>query len=142
MNKKALTPVALTSLLILFAILLGLVIMNINTTTSQALDKCTVDVNLQFSTISDAEQLCFDTATQQIKFTIENGATTTIEGLIFQIDTEIIELDAKIGKAATYVGSVPATLPEEFSITPKIINNDLLKTCSNEILSRKNLPVC
>ena len=143
MNKKGLSAIAFTGIVIIFAISFGLVMKYVSAGASTQGPSCKVNVGLSFTTISDEKQLCFDG--ENIQFTIENGAETKILGLEVTLNEETkIDLpDLDIGKVASYVGNVPfSSKPKKVSITPKIKINDVVQSCESKSLNSDDIRDC
>ena len=148
MDKKGLKPIALTGILIFFAIVFGIIIMLINNNTVESEEFCNVDVGMKLVTISEKELLCYDQENKEIKFTIENGAETKIEGLIVKIiknqEEEVTELnELNIGKVANYVANIPSNFhPEEIEIVPVVTIKDRNRKCVKESIEREDISIC
>jgi len=144
LNKKAITPLMATFLLVSFAIAVGVGVMNFGRAQVEESAECTVDVGLKFSVIGGNEQLCYDTAKKEVKFTVENGVNVATTGLVVNVigteKAETAELnDAKISKAGTYVAhitydSAVSGLVQQIKISPKVTPYDQELICQDKAL--------
>ncbi len=129
-NKRGVTPLILTVLLLSFAVAVGVVVMNLGRAQVEGAAECAINVNLHFASISGKDQLCYDAAKKRISFTAENGVNIKVEGLIVNLigteKAETFELnEAKIIKAGTYVANIPFDTTtggkiKQLKITPKV----------------------
>jgi hypothetical protein len=142
MNKRGISPLLLTTFLILFAIIFGIIMLSLAKNPALELNTCAVDVNLQFLTIDEFSLLCQDES--NIQFTVQNGALTEIESLIITINDQTnIELNQRIEKAGSYVAEIPfKEKVKKIEITPKIKINDKIEECHREKISSKDIPGC
>jgi len=139
-EKKGITPLMATLLLISFAVAVGVVFMNVARAQVEDGAQCAVDVGMKLANIAGSGDFCYDTAKQELKFTIENGVNQNIEGLIVNVigteKAETFELnDAKVIKAGTYVGHVKYNLAaagtiRQVKISPKVVLYDEELICS------------
>jgi len=90
LNKKAVSPLIATVLLIAFAVALGAVVMNWGRsyveTTAEYAERgsdiqilCSRDINLK------TDDVCYDTDDDTIEFTLENAGTIDIDGLMVTV---------------------------------------------------------
>ena len=84
-NKKAITPLMVTLLLVSFAVAVGVVVMNIGQAQVEEGAVCPVDIGFVFSSIGGKEQYCYDQTKQVFSFTVENGINANIEELLVNI---------------------------------------------------------
>ena len=152
MNKRGIAPLVATLLLISFAVALGIVIMNFGQAQVELEAQCPIEIGLHLSEIGGQKVACYNVATQQIMFTIENGVNINIEGSIINVigtlKAESTELNnAKIGKAGTYMGSVAYNFASggairQVKITPKIKLYDKEQICVEKALIVENIRNC
>ena len=152
MNRKAITPLMATFLLISFAVAVGVVIMNFGRAEVKQEAVCPLTTGLRFAKIGGEEQFCYDAAQKRIQFTVENGVNANIDGLTVSIiGTQRAEsfdlLEAKMGKAAAYVGSIshdPAVSGEirQVKIIPHITLYDHEQICSEQGLVVEEIKLC
>lgn len=152
MNKRGISPIIATLLLISFAVALGVVIMNFGRAQVELEAQCAIDVGMKLSNIGGEDQLCYDTASKNIKFTIENGVNIKVEGLIFNtIGTEKAETfelnEAKMGKAGNFLGNVKYDNSisgdiRQIKISPKVILFDEEQICPEKALIIESVKNC
>lgn len=151
MNKRGISPIIATLLLISFAIALGVVIMTFGRAQVETHAQCPLDVGLHLAVINEQSQICLDQQTQQLKFTLENGPNIAVDGVIVNVigtqRAETIEIAAAMEKVGSYVGSVPYNEEEagtirQIKFTPKITLYDEEQICVEKALIVENVPSC
>ncbi len=91
-NKKAVSPLIATVLLIAFAVALGAVVMNWGSdyvkqtakSTSAKSDadiRCSTETDLNIIELDGRPKLCYNSANKEIEFILENRANTNAEGI-------------------------------------------------------------
>lgn len=148
-NKKGITALMATFLLISLAVAVGVVVMNFGRAQVEEGAECAIDVGLHFAEISGEGQICYDGS--QVKFTVENGINIDVQGLIVNvIGTERAETfeisDARMGKAGTYVGKLKFDSSggqiRQVKITPKINPLDEEVICPDRALIIESVKSC
>jgi flagellin-like protein len=152
MNKRGIAPLVATLLLISFAVSLGVVIMNFGRAQVELEAQCAIDVGLRLAEIGGMEDICFDQAKNEIRFTIENGININVEGLIVNIigteKAETFELNnAKMGKAGNYLGKIKYNKANsgevrQIKISPKVILYDEEQICIEKALIIEKINNC
>ncbi|MBD3313396.1 hypothetical protein GF345_03055 [Candidatus Woesearchaeota archaeon] len=95
MDKKAVSPLIATVLLIAFAVALGAVVMNwgrsyVEDTAEFAQEKssteitCSMDIRTEIIKIGETSQICYDDDAETLNFTIQNSGTVRVDGLRIQ----------------------------------------------------------
>lgn len=148
-DKKAITPLMATFLLISFAVAIGVVIMNLGRAQVEENAQCAVDIGMKLAVIGGNEQLCYDTNAKSLQFTVENGVNIKVVGLIANIideqKAESFELDAAIIKAGNYRGNVhySAAGPlKQVKISPKVILHEEEQICTEQAIVKENVGNC
>ena len=59
-NKKALTPLMTTFLLLSFAVAVSVVVINLGSAEIENIAQCAIDINLEIATINNEGQICYD----------------------------------------------------------------------------------
>ena len=144
MNKKGISPIVATLLLLSFAITLGVFFMNFGRAQVELSAVCPINIGLT------EKQICFKD--NQVSFSVKNGINTNIEGLIVNIigtkKAETFELnDALISKAGTYNGKIfydKSTSGEirQIKISPKIRLYDEEHICIEKAVTSTNIADC
>ena len=151
MNKLGISPLIATLLLIAFAVAIGVVIMNFGSAQVEQEAQCTINIGLKFSKVGGEEQFCLDQTSNQLKFTLENGANIKVEGLVVNlIGTKQVKshnLDTKIDKAGIYMGQAPYSSAElgelrQIKIVPKVNMYDEELVCQEKALVLEKVKVC
>ena len=152
MKKRGIAPLVATLLLISFAIALGVVIMNFGRAQVELEAQCPINVGLKLAVIGGNEDICYDQAKKEIKFTIENGVNIKVEGLLVNIigteKADTIELnDAKITKGGAYIGRAKydKTISGEvrqIKISPKVLLYDEEQICTEKALMLEKITNC
>lgn len=151
-NRKALTPLMTTFLLLSFAVAGGVIFVNFGRAEIEDSAQCAIDVNLEVAIINQAGQICYNSADQELEFTINNGVNLKIEGLLVNIigtdKAESFELnEAKMPKAGSYVGhlqynSLLDGAIRQIKIIPKIIPYDVEVICPEKALIIEAVTPC
>lgn len=151
MDKRGMSPLIATLLLIAFAVALGVVIMNFGSAQVEMEAQCSVNVGLKFSKISGVEQFCLDKSTHQLKFTLENGVNIKVEGLVVNIigtkQALTHPLKVKIDKAGIYLGTVPYDESKtgklrQIKIVPKINMYEEELVCQEKAIVLESVKDC
>lgn len=152
LNKKAITPLMATFLLLSFAVAVSIVVINLGRAEIEDTAQCVLDINLQLTTIQGRGQVCYDSSQKEVKFTIDNGVNIKVEGLIVNIigteKAESFELnDARIAKAGSYVGHLTYDALvdgqiQQIKITPKIMPYDEELICQEKALIIESVNPC
>ncbi len=149
-NKRGITPIMTTLLLVSFAVAVGVVVMNFGRAQAEEGAQCAINIDLKLAEIGGQSQLCYDPASQSIRFTVENGVNIKVEGLIVNIietdKAESVEVnDAKIIKAGTYLGTVKyaaAGALQQVKLIPKVMLFDQEEICAEQALVVENIRNC
>ena len=152
LNKEAITPLMIAFLLISFAVAVGVVIMNLGSAEVEDKAECAIEIGLRFSEINGEEQVCYDADKKIFAFTVENGVNINVEGLVVNIigteKAETFELnEAKMGKAAVYLGRVPFDTVSsgeirQVKISSKIIPYDQEEVCIEQAILVESVKAC
>ncbi|MEK6939836.1 MAG: hypothetical protein AABX31_03850 [Nanoarchaeota archaeon] len=151
-SKEGITPLMIGFLLVSFAVAVSVVVMNLGSAEVEEAAECAVDVGLRFSKIGGEEQVCYDAAKKIFSFSVENGVNINVNGIVVNIigtqKAESFELnDAKMGKAAVYLGRVPYDTAasgeiRQVKISPKIIPYDTEEICIEQAFVVENVKAC
>jgi len=151
-NRKAITPLMVTFLLLSFAGAVGVVVMNLGSAQVEEQAQCAIDIGLKFVSISGVDDICYSSASKELQMTIENGVNIKVEGVIVNIigteKAESFELnDAKVIKAGSYQGrvkydsSVSGTI-RQVKVVPKVVMYDAEEICTEQALIAENIREC
>lgn len=161
-NKKAVSPLIATVLLIAFAVALGAVVMNwgrgyVDETTAFATEKsnkeirCSMDINMKFIEFDDVKQICLDNGTNTINFTIHNSGTVAIEGVKVQAigNSSVVEQD--INRSLPIAGIIKDYINYSMSgngslkqirFTPMIKVEGVKMLCAQNSLINEDVGIC
>lgn len=152
LTKEGITPLMIGFLLVSFAVAVGVVVMNLGSAEVEEQAECAVDIGLQFSIISGEEQVCYDATKKIFSFSVENGVNINVNGIVVNIigtqKAESFELsEAKMGKAAVYLGRVPYDTAasgeiRQVKISPKIIPYDQEEVCLDQAIVVESVKPC
>jgi hypothetical protein len=151
MNKKGISPLIATFLLISFAVSLGVVIMSFGRAQVELEAQCPINIGLKISSIGGEDQFCYDTNAKEIKFTLENGVNVKVEGLVFNVigaqQAESHEINTKIIKAGTYLGNMKYDSStsgkiRQIKISPKINLYEAEEICTDKALIIEDVRDC
>ena len=151
-NRKGITPLMIGFLLISFGVAVAVVVLNLGSAQVEEEAYCAVDIGLRFSQIGGEEQVCYNSAQKIFSFSVENGVNIDVSGIVVNIigtqKAESFELnDAKMGKAAVYLGRVPYDIAasgeiRQVKISPKIIPYDQEEVCIDQAFVVENVKLC
>lgn len=135
-------------LLISFAVAVAVVVMNLGSAKVEEQAECAIEIGLRFSEIGGEAQVCYDAGQKIVAFTVENGVNINVGGLVVNIigadKAESFELnEAKMGKAAVYLGRVPFEGQiKQVKISPKIIPYDAEEVCLEQAVVVESIKPC
>lgn len=136
-------------LLISFAVAVGVAVMNFGKAQVKEEATCPIAIGVKFAIIGGEEQVCFDSASKELKFTIENGVNVAVSGLVVNVigtdKAETFEVnDATITKAGTYLGTVNFQGGEirQVKISPKIKLDIEELICQEQALVAESIRRC
>ncbi len=146
-NKKAVSPLIATVLLIAFAVSLGAVLLTYLT----SFGSCNA-VSVEIARLEDEPQVCYNSNTNKLEFMLENSGRQDVESLkltltgalnvenvdvmqaVPQSEIEKISLDYK----KQYLGIL-----QKLKITPVVIEDDEEVVCpTGKSLEIENVPEC
>lgn len=146
-NKKAVSPLIATVLLIAFAVSLGAVLLTYLT----SLGECS-GVSLEIAKLNGKSQICYNSNTNKLDFTIENSGREDVEALKLSftgtLNVENKDVDHPIPKSETGKVSLDYKLQylgklEKLKITPVTIEDGEEVICpEDKALEIENIPEC
>jgi flagellin-like protein len=102
MNKRGVSPLIATILLLVFAIGLGLIVMNWGRAQVEAASRCAVSTGLSIVELNNIPEICYAGQGENgyIHFIIENGPNVDIESILLRIigekDVYNVEIKEKV----------------------------------------------
>ena len=152
LTKEGITPLMIGFLLVSLAVAVGVVVMNLGSAQVEEEAECAIEIGLRLSKIGGKEQICYDAKKKVFSFSVENGVNTNVNGLVVNIigdkKAESFELnEAKMGKAAVYLGRVPYNKAvsgeiQQVKISPKIIPFDQEEVCIEQAIVAEEVKPC
>ncbi len=152
LNKRGLSPILATIMLIFAAIVVGVAVMNWGRAQIEEGAKCTVDSELKFIEVNRIPQVCYS-KTGFVFFLVENGPSADIVRLqlrlvgtgskLFLSDITGTEIPANyaLAKNVTYdhrsYGDV-----RQLRLTPRLRVFNQEQFCPEQALTIENLPLC
>jgi len=151
-TKKGITPLMIGLVLVSFAVAVGVGVMNVGKAQVEDTASCAIDVNLKLAVVGGQEEICFDAATKEVRFTIENGVNIKVEGLVVNVigttSSESKEMsEAKIIKAGNYFGKMSYDSTalgnlRQVKFIPKVIFSDVEEVCAEKAIVVENVRNC
>lgn len=156
MNKKGMSPIISTFLLIFAAILIGIVVMNWGRASLEEGAKCAVDTGISIVELNSEPQVCFAGQGDKglIHFIVENGANVDVEKLHFRtigskgvLTTELTESSIQLG--GSIIKDVPYSFEtfgdiQQIKITPMLVlyPQEPPLLCGEQAIIVENLKPC
>lgn len=165
-NRKGVSPLIATVLLIAFAVALGAVVMNwgrsyVEDTAAFARSKsdtevkCSTDATLEFLKVHDQDSVCLvnSTTPKYFNFTVENTGTATLYGMVMDVigDADVnetqINFTSGLGRASLFHMSQlnysdDVGTAQQLKITPMIQVSGTLVACPSAPLIEENFRIC
>ncbi|MFT4250287.1 MAG: archaellin/type IV pilin N-terminal domain-containing protein [Candidatus Woesearchaeota archaeon] len=146
-NKKGLSPLLATILLIAFAVSLGTLVMSWSVeVATQETDTCK-NVQLQLQQTPQGEAICYDAPTQNVKFLIKNTAETPIDSVVLRVIDVSQELTEQTLQANLQPGEI-----SQFTVLHRTVSpNNLVASitpqvqgirCAKEEIEILGVPLC
>ncbi len=131
-SKKGISPLLATVLLLIFAVGLGVIVMNWGRAQVEAASKCAVDTGLSIVKLNNIPEICYAGKGENgyVHFIVENGPSVDLEGLQLRIiGTENVynlEIKESIPKGNSLLKDISYDFDEfgdirQIKITPKIM---------------------
>lgn len=154
-NKKGISPLIATFMLLFFAIVLGVIVMNWGRAQLEEGARCPVDTGIHIVSVNNAPEICYGGRGEDgfINFILENGVKQDISKVHIRIlgTKNLLEMDiadSYIKKGESLMGNVPYSFDlfgdiRQVKITPKIIlygNEELI--CQEQSIEITRLKVC
>lgn len=147
LNKKGLSPLVATILLIAFAVSLGTLIMSWSIEAVDSPSDACKDVQIQLQQVPGGEAICYDTQNQRVNFLLKNTGQTTIDSLVLRVidvsqelSEKEIQTNLESGGLGTFEILYETVSPNNLvaSITPQTAST----TCIQEEIEVVSVPLC
>lgn len=152
MNKKGVSPLIATFMLIILAIGLGVVVMNFGRAQIEIAAQCAVNIGLQVVQLNDKPQVCFDRAKSQLFFIVENGRQIPVESIKLRVIGQKEVLNQEIPESSmerlgTLLKYVPYDLVaygeiRQVRFTPEVNLYDEKILCSEQAIAVEDIREC
>lgn len=156
MNKRAVSPLVSTLILIVAAIGIGIIIMNWGRAALEETSKCAVDTEMQIVKLNQNPQICQSGSGINgiIHFILENGPNTEINRIHFRVIGEKGVFTQELDKSSIDVGSsiikdIPYNYEQfgnilQIKLTPMLIlyPEEPLLLCSEQAIVIEDIPQC
>ena len=131
MDKRGVSPLIATVLLLIFAIGLGVIVMNWGRAQVEAASKCAIDTGISVVELNNIPEICYAGAGEKgyIHFIVENGPNIDIEvlqiGIIGTKNVYNAEIKEKIQAGYSLLKDIPYNCDKvgnirQIKLTPKI----------------------
>ncbi|MBR9676511.1 hypothetical protein GOV04_00025 [Candidatus Woesearchaeota archaeon] len=163
MNKKGVSPLIATVLLIAFAVALGAIVMNWGRTyveeqtdnaqeLSDQKTTCSFDVNIKILEISNQKKLCYNSTAGTLDLTVDNRGRKTIESfevLVYNSteDIAVVQVNQSINIGRPLKQTITHGLGGDLDfirVTPQVrlVTNGALITCTESEIKDDDLSPC
>ena len=156
MNKKAISPLLSTIILILIAMGIGIVVMNWGRAQLETSAKCAIDTEMKVVVLNSIPQICYSGSGEEglIRFIVENGANIDIHSVqlraIGSKEIYTVELaNSGVKKGDALMKIVPYNYNlfgdiRQIKITPKIViyPGEPSILCSEQALTIERVKEC
>lgn len=149
MNKKGVSPLIATVLLISFAVALGAVVMNWAGSLSHGSELCE-GASVQIAQANAVKQICYDGQKQQLRATIINGETH-VSGVRFTVvgqkGLENIQVDKPMDpddrkEYVVFYDAATNGLPQQVLIKPVVGEGAGLEVCTEKGVQTNTITAC
>lgn len=154
-NKRGMSPLVATIILILFAVVLGVIILNWGRAQIVKSAKCPINCDMNIVYLNGKPQICYagQGDTGYIEFYLENGVNIDVAGVLLRIigdkDLYQTEVTDKIERGYTLKKTIPYNFNlfgkiEQIRIVPKINTypGEPPLICQEQALTVANLNPC
>lgn len=150
LNKKGMSPLIVTILLIAFAVALGTMIMNWSSETVIATPISCETTNLAFQVAFDEEALCYNDETQELQLAIKNDGSSSIDFLIYRrvmpdFSVKDVKMpDSYVGSGKLYKADIKFANSDKVHVefVPGIMVAGQETLCTDKALVRETIRTC
>lgn len=150
LNKKGMSPLLLTIILIAFAVALGAMIMTWSSDKIYAPKESCERVSIRVEQIFGKESICFNEGTGKLKILVVNEGPGTISSLLYRkinadlTTRDIILPSSTLDPGKSYQAEVPHQQNEKahIEIIPQIKNEEVETLCLDRKIVRETIPTC
>lgn len=153
MDKRAISPLLSTLLLITFAVILGLAVMNWGRAQLENSAVCTVNTRMALIDIDNEKQICYSGigATGFITFALDNGPVVDLVGLQVRIagskNIYNLPLQERVMRGFSVMKTIPYNFNmygdiQEIKISPIIQLNSKPLICQEQAIIVKDIKQC
>jgi hypothetical protein len=150
LNKKGMSPLLLTIILIAFAVALGAMIMSWGSNKVYAQESSCENVELVVQQAFNNDLICFNEETGKLKIVVKNSGKQGIDSIIYRkispdLTTRDITLPSSaVGPGRIYDAEVPFQQADKIHIEliPQLNISSVATLCDNKAIVREKVPVC
>ncbi len=152
MNNRGITTIMALSLVVVFLFVASVYVYAAYFSPPVEEQECGARIGWRIMTIDNKEDICYDSKTKQIRFTIENGLLQSLESVYVKVQAEkaekaILLADAKTGRAGAVVGDIPFDPDLEgklldLELIPVVVIDEAEAACTDEALRKQQLEPC
>ncbi len=150
MNKRGMSPLLLTIILIAFAVALGAMIMSWGADRASTQSGSCQNSNIVVQTAFNKEMFCYNQATNKLKLVVKNSGKQKIEELIFRrISADLSVRDISLPSSMMEPGRLyEAEIPYEptakthIELVPKILVDNAPVLCDDKAIIREQITNC
>jgi len=150
LNKKAMSPLLLTIILIAFAVALGAMIMSWGSSKVQIQNGSCDSVNLVVQKAFDSDLICYNVNTGKLKIVVKNAGKQKILEVVYRkINPDLSIRDialpySEIEPGRAYEAEIPYQPGGKVHIEliPKINVEDVPTLCDDKAIIKETIPPC
>jgi len=155
MNKRGISPLIATILLLFLAIGLGIIVMNWGRAQVEAASKCSVDIGMKIVELNNIPEICYSGkgADGYIHFIVENGPNIDVTGLQIRVVGTRNIYNTEINEQIKAGYSLMRDMPYDFNqfggirqvkISPKVIlyPGESAILCPEQAIIAENIRSC
>ena len=142
LNKRGVSPLIATVLLIAFAVSLGAVIMNLGVNLTSKCDS----IDLEFHRIGEVDRVCFNQATAELRFTASNKGVA-IDGykvIATGDSSDSAEFFVPLGEFEKDPNelTITGTSVVDVSLVPYLDESGRIRVCSEQVREYTDIALC
>ncbi|MGV8169306.1 MAG: hypothetical protein ACP5N3_04590 [Candidatus Nanoarchaeia archaeon] len=150
LNKKGMSPLLMTIILIALAVALGAMIMSWGSNKTSGDKGSCEDVNLVVQQAFNTDLVCFNQETSKLKMVVKNSGKTSIKSLIYRrINPDMSIRDTVLPASEMTPGKIyEAEIPYipgakvHIEIIPQLMVENELILCDKNAIIKENVPDC
>lgn len=152
MEKRGITTVMITVLVAVLILAIGLFYYFFFFGPPVEEAKCGLGIDWKILMVGGKEDICYLQTTKEIRFTLENGLATPLEGVYVKVEGEgdskasLLD-DSKMGKAEAFVGRIKFDISKDgplntLQLVPVVLVDDKKTACTDKALEKVSIETC